>query len=238
MHDLYHYGLVDDDDIEESDSWFQEVQASNVAGVRSAKAWPKTQEDDGAIEREVAVNRSDMMSAIAQSDLINNLNVPKVEIDKFEGNPLDYLTFMAIFDEVVHTKVMDGQVKLTRLLQYTSGPAKMAIKNCALIGGDAGYAQARAILKNRYGHSHLVSQMIISDLKIGKRITKANELQQLADELSTALNAPGQLGTCAELNTQQSIIDILQRCQPYVRNNWRKKALECKRRNDVYPAFD
>ena len=49
------YGLVDDDDIEESDSWFQKVQVSNVAGVRSAKAWLKTQEDDGAIEREVAV---------------------------------------------------------------------------------------------------------------------------------------------------------------------------------------
>ena len=85
-HDLYHAGFVDDDDIEESDSWFQEVQASYVAGVRSAKAWLKTQEYDGAIEREVAVNRSDMMSAIAQSDLINSLNVPKVEIDKFEGN--------------------------------------------------------------------------------------------------------------------------------------------------------
>ena len=232
--DLYHDGLVEDDDIEESDSWFQQVQTSYVAGVRSAKAWPKTQEDDGAIEREVAVNRSDMMSAIAQSDLINSLNVPKVEIDTFESNPLDYLAFMSIFDEVVHTKVMDGQVKLTRLLQYTSGPAKMTIKNCALIGGDAGYAQARALLKNRYGNYHLVSHMIISDLKNGKRITKANELQQLADE-RTAL---GQLGKCAERNTQQSIIDILQRCQPYVRNNWRKKALQCKRRNDVYPSFD
>ena len=99
-HDLYHDGLVEDDDIEESDSWFQQVQTSYVAGVRSAKAWLKTQEDDGAIEREVAVDRSDMMSAITQSDLINSLNVPKVEIDKFEGNPLDYLTFMAIFDEV------------------------------------------------------------------------------------------------------------------------------------------
>ena len=236
-HDLYHDGLADDDDIEESDSWFQQVQTSYVAGVRSAKAWLKMQEDDGANEREVAVNRSDVMSAIAQADLINSLNVPKVEIDNFEGNPLDYLTFMAIFAEVVHTKVMDRQVKLTRLLQYTTGPAKMAIRNCALIGGYAVYIQARDILKNRYGNSHLVSQMIISDLKNGKRITKANELQQLADELSTALTALGQLGKWAELNTQQSIIDILQRCQPYVRNNWMKKALDCKRRNNVYPAL-
>ena len=167
-----------------------------------------------------------MLSTIAQSDLNNSLNVPKVEIVKFEGNPVDYLTFMAIFDEVVHTK--DRQVKLIRLLQYTTGPAKMAIMNCALKGGDTGYTQARDILKNRYGNSHLMSQMISSDLKNGKRITKANELQQLADELSTTLTALGQLGKCAELNTQQSIIDILQRCQPYVRTNWRKKALDCK----------
>ena len=32
-HDLYHDGLVDDDEIEESDSWFQEVQTSYVAMV-------------------------------------------------------------------------------------------------------------------------------------------------------------------------------------------------------------
>ena len=89
---------------------------------------------------------------------------------------------------------MDGQVKLTRLLQYTTGPAKMAIKTCALIGGDAGYTQARDILKNRYGNSHLVSQMIISDLKNGKRITKANELQQLGGELSTALTETRPIG--------------------------------------------
>ena len=36
-HDLYHAGLVDDDDIEESDSWFQEVQTSYVAVVRPRK---------------------------------------------------------------------------------------------------------------------------------------------------------------------------------------------------------
>ena len=236
--DLYHDGLVDDEEIEYSDSWFQDVQTSYVGGFRSAKAWLNTQEDDDANEREVAVNISDMMSAIAQADLIISLNVPKVVIDKFEGNPLDYLTFMALFDEVVHTKVMYGQVNLTRLLQYTTGPAKMAIKNCALIGGVAGYTQARDMLKNRYGNSHFLLQMIISELNNGKRIMKANELQQLADELSTALTALGQLGKCAGLNTQQSIIDILQRCQPHVRNNWMKKALDCKRRNDVYPAFD
>ena len=111
-------------------------------------------------------------------------------------------------------------------MQYTTGPAKMAINNCALIGGDAGYTRAHDILKKRYGNSHLVSQIIISDLtrREGTQVVK----QQLANELSTAVTALGQLGKCAELNTQQSIIDILQRCQPYVRNSRRKKANKSK----------
>ena len=54
-----------------------------------------------------------------------------------------------------------------------------------------------------------MSQRIIGDLKNGKHITKANELQQLADELSMALTALEQLGMYAEINTQQSIIEVL-----------------------------
>ena len=77
------------------------------------------------------------------------MHVPKVELDQFDGNPLEYLTFITVFDEVVEGKVMDGQVKLTRLLQCTSGSAKTAIRNCALIGDEAGYGQARDILRNR-----------------------------------------------------------------------------------------
>ena len=66
-------------------------------------------------------------------------------------------------------------------------------------------------------------------------MVNADDLQQLADELSMAVTALEQLGKLSELNTQQSMIDILHRCQPYTRNRWRNKALESKRQNDDYP---
>ena len=172
-----------------------------------------------------------------REDLLNLLHLPKVELDKFDGNPLEYLTFIAVFDEVVGSSVMDGQIKLTRLLQYTCGSAKAAIRNCALIGGESGYNQARDILHNRYGNAHPVSQKRITELKTGKRVMKPQDLQQLADELSMAVTALEQLGKLTEINTQQSMIDILQRCQSYTRNRWRNKALESKRVNDIYPDF-
>ena len=43
------------------------------------------------------------------------MHLPKLELDKFDGNPLEYLTFIAVFDEVVDTTVMDGQLKLYRI---------------------------------------------------------------------------------------------------------------------------
>ena len=79
-----------------------------------------------------------------------------------------------MFDEVGDSTVMDGQVKLTRLLQYTCGSAKAAIRNCSLIGGESGYSQARDILNNRYGNTHLVSQRLITEQKCGKRVITAD----------------------------------------------------------------
>ena len=132
---------------------------------------------------------------------------------------------------------MDGQVKRTWLLRYTCGSAKAAIRHFALIGGEFGYSQARDILHNRYGNSHMVSQKLITELKTGKRVVTAHDLQQLADELSMAVTAVEQLGKLGELNTQQSMIEILQRCQPYMGNQRRNKALESNRLNDDYPTF-
>ena len=74
--------------------------------------------------------------AVTREYLLNCMHLPKVELDKFDGNPLEYLTFIAVFDEVVDNTVMDGQVKLTRLLQYTCGSAKAALCTHSAYAGD------------------------------------------------------------------------------------------------------
>ena len=212
-HVSYHDALVNEEEIQASDTWFSDMQTTYVTSVKAAKLWLGTQA--ARVDLDMA-----NPPAVTRDDLLHYMHLPKVELDKFDGNPLEYLTFIAVFDEVVDNTVMDGQLKLTRLLQYTSGSAKAAIRNCSLIGGESGYSQARDILHNRYGNAHLVSQKLISELKTGKRVVNADDLQQLADELSMAVTALEQLGKVSELNTQQSMIDILHRCQPYTRNRW------------------
>ena len=63
-------------------------------------------------------------------------------------------------------------------------------------------------------------------------------LLQLADNLSTASAALRQLDKLSEADTQQMIKDVLSRFQQYVLNKWRRKALDFKRDDDMYPGFD
>ena len=61
--------------------------------------------------------------------------------------------------------------KLARLLQFTSGQANAAIKNCAILGGKDGYAKAKDILEKRFGEPNLVARSIIGNLINGKTLT-------------------------------------------------------------------
>lgn len=239
-HDNYHETLTTDADIMASETWFSDIECKYIDGIKSAKLWLKSYSNSvsPAGVRDNASDVSDSASTVSQAELFSLLSLPKAEIDVFTGNPLDYQSFMAIFDETIHNRCDDGQVRLTRLLQYTSGAAKLAIKNCTLIGGKAGYEQAREILKNRFGNDHLVSRQIIAELRSGKSVQSGQELQQLADELSMASTALKGINMLSEVDTQQSILDITQRCPNWVRAKWRNRALDCKRDNDRYPTFD
>ena len=74
------------------------------------------------------------------------LSLPRMEIQKFDGNPLNYYNFIAVFDECVDKPISDCQTKLMRLFQFTTGDANYAIRESVSVGGSEGYSEARDIL--------------------------------------------------------------------------------------------
>ena len=250
-HDLYHETLTEDADIDASEQWFRTVQNDYKRGVDFAHQWLDSMTVPNIASASAAAtaatvsvpvthksNDSDTVNAdTLHQDLVNVLNVPRLEIDKFSGDPMRYQTFMNAFDDLVDSHISEGRVKLTRLLQYTDGPAKLAIQNCALVSGEKGYRRAREILKRRFGNAHLVSQKIINELRHGKSVHKSYELQKLADELSVAYTVLEDIDKLHEIDTQISIIDIAQRCPQFVHDKWRNKAIKHVRTHDCYPTF-
>ena len=71
-----------------------------------------------------------MMQKNALCKLLKQDAAPGVEIDTFNGNPLNYFYFMALFKEAVEKKICDRKGRLTRLVKFTRGEAKELIQHC------------------------------------------------------------------------------------------------------------
>ena len=231
----------DEDEISKCDAWFEGVSRMYLENVHKARCFldqryvaPST----GKVTQDSNESSSASASGLS-AEFVTLLSLPRVDIPKFNGDPCEYQTFITTFDQVIGNIINDDQVKLTRLLQYMTGDAAIALRSCALIGGSSGYAQAREVFKSRFGSSHLVAQRVINDLRNGKTVSSAAEVRKLADDLTTAYQILSKIGAnmYSEVNNHHFIQDILTRCHPQVRNRWRKFALDNFELKREYPDF-
>lgn len=70
-------------------------------------------------------------SSSALFKLLQQQATPEVDIDCFNGNPLNYNYFMALFCKAVETKIEDPRDRLTRLLKHTVGEAKSLLNTAS-----------------------------------------------------------------------------------------------------------
>ena len=97
--------------------------------------------------------------------LLQYQGAPEVEIEKFNGNPLEYQYFVSMFNQVVEKKVSDQTGKLTRLLKFTGAEAKELIKRCTHLPPETGYETAVRLLSNRYGNPHYLLASYRKEIK-------------------------------------------------------------------------
>ena len=80
----------------------------------------------------------------------------EVDMEQFDGNPLNYQYFMALFAEVVEKKIEEPRERLTRLIKFTTGEARELIKHCIHLPRSRSYQHARALLERTYCNSHKI----------------------------------------------------------------------------------
>ena len=84
-------------------------------------------------------------------DLLLHQSSPKVEIDIFRGDSLEYHYFILVLRKVVELKIDDPHGRLVRLVKYTEGVARDTIKHCIQQTPKVGYQIAKLLLKRHYG---------------------------------------------------------------------------------------
>jgi hypothetical protein len=99
------------------------------------------------------------------------MELPKREFLYFDGNPVNYTRFMRNFELNVENRVQEKSVKLSFLIQYTSGTAREAMENCVILPADEGYAKAKEILRKNFGQKHIIIRAFI------ERVTKRPQIK-------------------------------------------------------------
>ena len=234
-HDRYHATLQAENELDESEEYFTNTQEVYIKFLNETKVWLK--QGNAAPNTEQA-SKVEKGSEFSPEQMMNVLCLPKIELSKFNGDPLHYHSFIALFDETVDKVAESDKIKLTRLIQYTSGKAYEAIRTCSLMEGSTGYQHARKMLLERFGNTHLVTERLINNLREGNPVKTADELQVFCDDLNNCNMILKQMDKLKEVENQSYIVQITDRLQPYIRNRWRRRAMDIKKAHDRYPQFE
>ena len=132
----------------DSGNCHKERVASNPSGAENlGDAEPsngQSQNDHGNASSMLRLNELMMQTMKLQA-------APKVEIDIFYGDPLEYSYFLENFKDVVENLIDDPKQRLLRLLKYTDGDAKQLIKHCVHEQRETCYETALSLLQKEYG---------------------------------------------------------------------------------------
>ena len=194
-HDEYHDTLTEDIGISESERYFKELDNAYSAALQECCS-PKP----------------------SDNVLAHALSLPRMEIQKFDGNPLKYYNFIAVFDECVDKPISDCQTKLMRLSQFTTCDASYAVRACVSVVGSEGYSEARDILKKRFGNDHLVSTTLLNELRDGRNVKTPMELMKLSDDLRNIYMVLQSANQLHVIDTQRIVSDVINRLPAYCRD--------------------
>ena len=175
-----------------------------------------------------------------QRQLLDAMQIPKVELMTFDGDPLKYWGFIRTFDNNVERNTVDSGSKLSRLLQYTTGKAKMVIQSCAVMRPEEGYARARQLLEERFGNAFVITETWINKVTNGPAIKphERDKIQDYADELRSCADTLQAMGNTAEISSQSSLVKIISRLPFFMQHKWRSKAHQIRKVNMRNPNID
>ena len=159
------------------------------------------------------------------------MTLPKVTLQKFDGDPLKYFPFMLAFDNSVDRSSAHPGLKLNRLLEHCTGKAAKVIASCAIMEPSAGYEKARRILQERFGNKWCISETWVKRITNGP-VIKSNEprsLEDLADDVRCCVENLKAMNMLDQVDSHVRMQDIRKRLPEDIDKRWRIEAVaECK----------
>ena len=175
-----------------------------------------------------------------QQRLIDAMCLPKTSIKPFDGDPLNFASFMQAFDSIVDGTSVDDSVKLNCLFEYCTGKALKVIQACALMNPAVGYVRARKLLIERFGNAYQISEAWIQKVTEGPSIKPNSKeaLQNFTDDIRCCVETLRALNMLSEIDSRLRMVRILDRVPHYIQGRWRKFAVDTVESTGHYPDIE
>ena len=167
----------------------------------------------------------------AQSDTLTQMlrltSLPRVEIEKFDGDVSSYRSFIRAFEHLIGNKVTDEDEKLYYLEQYTTGQPREIVKGCLHMPAKRGYKEARRLIETRYGNEHRMAARSV-DRILNWLTVKVDDIDAMDDfsiALRTCYNSMADMVSgVSELDHPKTMRKILEKLPLSIQDRWRRLA--------------
>ena len=162
--------------------------------------------------------------------LVKEQSAPDVDMETFDGNPLNYTYFRCMFRETVEKKIDDPQGRLTRLIKYTSGEAQEMVKHFIHDRPDRGYQNAITLLEKNYGNPYKILASYRNEIKRMPKIRTgdASAYRKMFNFLIKCKSLSYDEGY-NPLDTPDVICMVLAKLPIYLQDRWNRDAMKIRR---------
>ncbi|XP_054763530.2 uncharacterized protein LOC129270153 [Lytechinus pictus] len=166
--------------------------------------------------------------------------LPPQRIKPFNGDPIEYYSFISAFEHAVEAKTSNDVDRLYYLDQYTTGDANAIVKSC-MYGQDKSMAckKAKDLLKRKFGNTQRIIETMMKRAFQWQDIKPEDgeELHRFSIFVTELHNLAKDLQMLCEVDHSQSIKQVIGKLPYKLRERWRVLAddiLEEKERNVTF----
>ena len=156
----------------------------------------------------------------------NKTKLPQPRVPIFDGNPVDYRSFIRAFESLIESRTCNSTERLYYLEQYTTGDVKELIKSCHHLPPDVGYQEARKLLKKKFGDEYRVASAYESKALSWPPIKSEDgtALNKFAIFLSSCKNALAGSQYASKFDQPGNIQKLIFKLPFNMRERWRRSA--------------
>lgn len=152
--------------------------------------------------------------------------LPKRDLQVFDGDPLQYQTFIRGFEHNIEGRTQSQKDCLYYLEQYTRGQPRDLVRSCQHLPASHGYTKAKSLLQEHFGDPFKVASAYMDKVLLWPMI-KAEDIKALRAYSVLLQECCNSMGVAlSDLNVPTNMQIIVKKLPYKLREHWRSMACD------------